>query len=124
MLLHPLKHLQMNILQKKLFLEHSINLKIGKQIDFNELSKLLVESGYERVDMVEGKGEFSIRGGLLDLFPPDSIYPYRIELFGDEIDSIRTFNTESQRSIDKVKTLSIFPAKEVIINEEIKKLCH
>ena len=57
---------------KKLFLEHSINLKIGKQIDFNELSKLLVESGYERVDMVEGKGEFSIRGGLLDLFPPDS----------------------------------------------------
>lgn len=105
---------------KKLFLEHSINLKIGKQIDFNELSKLLVESGYERVDMVEGKGEFSIRGGLLDLFPPDSIYPYRIELFGDEIDSIRTFNTESQRSIDKVKTLSIFPAKEVIINEEIK----
>lgn len=105
---------------RNLFLEHSINLKIGKQVDFNELSKLLVESGYQRTDMVEGKGEFSVRGGLLDVFPPDSVYPYRIELFGDEIDSIRTFNTESQRSIDKVKTLSIFPAKEIITNEEIK----
>ena len=56
-------------------------------------------------------------------FPPISAYPYRIELFGDEIDSIRTFNIESQRSIEKVKNLEIFPAKEIIVDEETIKKC-
>ncbi|MDS0525307.1 transcription-repair coupling factor [Clostridium sp. SHJSY1] len=104
---------------KRLFEEHRIFLEAGQEVKFSEITKLLVESGYERVDMVEGKGEFSLRGGLLDVFPPDSIYPYRIELFGDEIDSIRTFNTESQRSIEKVKGIDIFPAKEMVMDEEI-----
>ena len=104
---------------RKLFLDHRISLKVEEEVDFKEISKLLVEGGYERVDMVEGKGEFSLRGGLLDVFPPDSIYPYRIELFGDEIDSIRTFNTESQRSIEKVEAIDIFPAKEMIVDDEI-----
>ncbi|WP_143317547.1 transcription-repair coupling factor [Clostridium sp. HBUAS56017] len=104
---------------RKLFSEHRISLEVGQEVEFKEISKLLVEGGYERVDMVEGKGEFSLRGGLLDVFPPDSIYPYRIELFGDEIDSIRTFNKESQRSIDKVNGIDIFPAKEMVMSEEI-----
>ena len=104
---------------KKLFKDHKLSLKVGKEVSFEEISKVLVEGGYERVEIVEGKGEFSLRGGLLDVFPPDSVYPYRIELFGDEIESIRTFNVESQRSIDKVKTLKIFPAKEMIVNENV-----
>ena len=104
---------------KKLFKDHKLSLKVGKEVSFEEISKVLIEGGYERVEIVEGKGEFSLRGGLLDVFPPDSIYPYRIELFGDEIESIRTFNVESQRSIDKVKTLKIFPAKEMIVNENV-----
>lgn len=104
---------------RRLFLEHRVFLETGQEVDFSEISKLLVESGYERVDMVEGKGEFSLRGGLLDVFPPDSVYPYRVELFGDEIDSIRTFNTESQRSIEKVRNIDIFPAKEMVLDEEI-----
>ena len=54
-------------------------------------------------------------------FPPIAVYPYRIELFGDEIDSIRTFNIESQRSIEKVEVVEIFPAKEIIVDEEAKK---
>lgn len=106
---------------RKLFEDHKIVLKVGKEADFKELSKLLTEGGYERVDMVEGKGEFSLRGGLLDVFPADSTYPYRIELFGDTIDSIRSFNTESQRSIEKVKSIKIFPAKEVIVDDDIVK---
>ncbi len=106
---------------RRLFLNHKINLSVGKEVDSKEIARLLIESGYERVDMVEGKGEFSLRGDIIDVFPPDSIYPYRIELFGDEIDSIRTFNTESQRSIDKVSRISIFPAKEVIIDSESKE---
>ena len=106
---------------KKLFLDHTIKLKVGEDVDFKQLSKMLSEGGYERVDMVEGKGEFSVRGGLLDVFPADSIYPYRIELFGDEIDSIRTFNTQSQRSIEKVENIEIFPAKEIIVDSDIIK---
>ena len=99
-----------------------MNLKEGSEVNLKEISKILVECGYERVEMVEGKGEFSLRGGILDVFPTCSTYPYRIELFGDEIESIRTFNTESQRSIEKVKKLDIFPAKEIIISEETRKL--
>lgn len=102
---------------KKLFKDHKLSLKIGKEVNFQDISQILIEGGYERVEIVEGKGEFSLRGGLLDVFPPDAVYPYRIELFGDEIESIRTFNIESQRSIDKVKTLKIFPAKEMIVND-------
>ena len=104
---------------KNLFITHTVSINVGDEVDFKELSKILVEAGYDRVDVVEGKGEFSLRGGLLDLFPTNSIYPYRIELFGDEIDSIRTFNTESQRSIEKVNSIEVFPAKEIIIDDEI-----
>ena len=104
---------------KDLFKTHTVSISVGDEVDFKELSKILVEAGYDRVDVVEGKGEFSLRGGLLDLFPTNSIYPYRIELFGDEIDSIRTFNTESQRSIEKVNCIEVFPAKEIIIDDEI-----
>lgn len=104
---------------RNLFLNHMISLKAGEEVDLIKLTELLVEGGYDRVEMVEGKGEFSIRGGLLDVFPADSVYPYRIELFGDEIDSIRIFNTSSQRSIEKVDEIKIFPAKELVLDKEI-----
>lgn len=103
---------------KELFNKYNITLNIDDEVDFKDLSKKLLECGYERVEAVEGKGEFSLRGGILDVFPPISTYPYRIELFGDTIDSIRTFNTESQRRIEKVNTMEIFPAKEVILDDE------
>ena len=103
---------------KELFMKYNITLRIDDEVDFKDLSRMLLECGYERVEAVEGKGEFSLRGGILDVFPPISTYPYRIELFGDSIDSIRTFNTESQRSIEKVDSMEIFPAKEVILDEE------
>lgn len=103
---------------RKLFHDYTMKLKESDEVDFNEITKKLVQSGYERVEMVEGKGQFSLRGGILDVFPTGSTYPYRIELLGDEIESIRTFNVESQRSIDKVKRIEIFPAKEIIITEE------
>ena len=104
------------------YLNYSITIKNGDEVDLKDISKKLIECGYERVEVVEGKGEFSFRGGILDVFPPTAVYPYRIELFGDEIDSIRTFNIESQRSIEKVKSIEIFPAKEVIVDEEAKKM--
>ena len=105
---------------KELFKKHKITLKVSEEVDFKDITKLLIEGGYERTEMVQGKGEFSLRGGLLDVFPADSLYPYRIELFGDEIDSIRTFNIESQRSIENIKKVEVFPAKEIVIDEDIK----
>ena len=102
----------------KLFIKYSMTIKQGTEINFNEMSSKLIESGYERVEIVESKGQFSVRGGILDIFPTCSTYPYRVELFGDEIESIRTFNSESQRSIDKVKSFKVFPAKEILVSQE------
>lgn len=103
---------------KRLLKSNSFKFSVGDEVDFKSLTKSFLSSGYERVGVVEGKGEFSLKGGILDIFSPISAYPYRIELFGDEIESIRTFNTESQRSIQKVDSIEIFPAKEVIVDEE------
>lgn len=94
------------------------HLSIQDEIDVNILARNLVQSGYERTDMVENKGQFSIRGGIIDLFPSTAALPFRIELFGDEIDSIRTFNVESQRSIEKVEKIEIFPAREIVLSKE------
>ena len=106
---------------REYYFNYSMNISQGSELDLKDLSKKLTECGYERVESVEGKGEFSYRGGILDVFPPTSVYPYRIELFGDEVDSIRTFNTESQRSIEKIKSFDIFPAKEIILNSEVQE---
>lgn len=105
----------------KLFSKYSLKIKEGQEIDTKNIIADFVSSGYERTESVDGKGQFSIRGGIIDIYPTCSSYPYRIELFGDEVDSIRTFNTVSQRSIEKVKSAEIFPAKEIIISEDDKK---
>jgi len=102
----------------ELYREYTFKIKEGDSLMLGELNFKLVQSGYNRVDLVEGRGEFSVRGGILDVFPPTSSEPYRIELFGDEVDSIRTFNTESQRSIERVKSIEVFPAKEIILKKE------
>jgi transcription-repair coupling factor (superfamily II helicase) len=102
----------------ELYKQFTFSFKVGDIISLEELNEKLVQCGYERVDMVEAKGQFSIRGGIMDIFPPFGSLPYRIELFGDEVDSIRTFNTESQRSVEKVKTIEIFPAKEMVLSRE------
>ncbi|GFZ34175.1 transcription-repair-coupling factor [Clostridium zeae] len=103
---------------KDLYISHTFKVAVGDEINFKDFSKRLIECGYERMDIVDGKGQFSVRGGILDIYPPNTALPYRIELFGDEIDSIRFFNLESQRSIDRVKEIEIFPAKEVILDDE------
>ena len=100
----------------KLYKDYTFTYKNGDTLILNDLNEKLVQSGYERVDMVQGKGEFSVRGGILDVYPVSALYPLRIELFGDEIDSIRTFNLESQRSLEKVDSIEIFPAKEIILS--------
>ncbi len=93
-------------------------ISLGDTINLKDLGQKLIECGYERVDIVDGKGQFSVRGGILDVYSPIAILPYRIELYGDEIDSIRSFNLDSQRSLDKVNNIELFPAKEIILSSE------
>ncbi len=89
-------------------------------IEPEALIKLLVKNGYENVTEVAGPGEFTSRGGIIDVFPLTAEYPVRLEFFGDEIDSMRTFDTESQKSIEKIESFTLCPAGEFIVSAEEK----
>ncbi|USG65910.1 transcription-repair coupling factor [Brevibacillus ruminantium] len=94
--------------------ESQIELTVGEELDIDAFLLRCIELGYERVDMVERKGELSVRGGIIDLYPIDSEWPVRIELFDVDIDSIRTFDMTTQRSLESVQSYTIGPAKEMI----------
>ncbi|TVY06800.1 transcription-repair coupling factor [Paenibacillus cremeus] len=93
-------------------------IEVGQTIQMDELVSRMVELGYERVERVEGKGELSVRGGIVDFFPLTSPHPFRVELFDIEIDSIRSFDVGDQRSIDKVSELQITPCREVVADRK------
>lgn len=92
----------------------TVTLVPGQQIDLTELIRILVQAGYVRRDQVDGISQFSARGGIVDLFPPDLAFPIRIELWGDEIDTISVFELDTQRRVDTVKEVRITPAYEVL----------
>ena len=97
----------------------NFNIELGQEIEIDELKKKLTELGYERNDIVATQGQFSIRGGILDVYPPDADEPIRIEFFGSEIDSIRSFDIESQRSIDSINSIDIYPSKQLTPSDEL-----
>ncbi len=105
------------LMPKKYFSNNSIKIDIDSSIDLNQISSKLVQLGYRREKMVEEPGQFSIRGGILDIYTLIYDDPIRIELFGDEVDSIRFFNVESQRSIENIDQISITPVNEIIFNK-------
>ena len=107
------------LISKSIFESNIINKKVSDIINLADISKKLMYMGYERVSQVENKGQFSIRGGIIDIYPQTETNAYRIELWDEEIDSIRTMNVESQRSIDKIEEIQIYPAREVIVNKQI-----
>lgn len=88
------------------------DLKLGESINIDVLRKQLSDAGYHAVDTVLEHGEFALRGSIIDLFPTGSELPYRIELFDDEIETLRTFDTETQISIEKIDHINLLPAKE------------
>ena len=90
-------------------------IRVGEELDMDELVEQLVKMGYERTDVVDGNGEFSRRGGIVDVFASSEEKPLRIELFGDEIESIRHFDSATQRSIDKIESALLLPAREVLL---------
>ena len=97
-------------------------LKNGQTLDIGRLKTDLVDAGYNHVSHVVAAGEFAVRGGIVDLFPMGSEMPYRIDLFDDEIDSIKTFDTETQRTISPVSEIRLLPAHEFPIDSEAQKI--
>jgi transcription-repair coupling factor (superfamily II helicase) len=93
-------------------------ISVGDIRERDELVRKLVEGGYGRVTLVEGKGEFSVRGNIIDLYPPSAPHPFRLEFFGDELESIRAFDEATQRSIRELAEFMLFPAREVILTPE------
>lgn len=98
--------------------QHILSIQLGETFDMERMKTRLIELGYERVGMVNSHGEFAIRGGILDIFPLTEETPYRIELWDNEIDSIRSFDVDSQRSIENVESFSIYPATEYVLLKE------
>ncbi|WP_406685958.1 transcription-repair coupling factor [Rossellomorea vietnamensis] len=104
---------------------NQIRFQMGEDIDLDEVLNQLVQMGYQRTGMVSTPGEFSLRGGIVDIFPLTTQNPVRIELFDTEIDSIRLFSVEDQRSIDKLNEIEIGPATEVLLKyENMERLIH
>jgi transcription-repair coupling factor (superfamily II helicase) len=89
-----------------------LELKVGQEIDSEFINEALFEYHFERVDFVTEPGEFSVRGGIIDVFSFSHDHPFRIEFFGDEVESLRSFDIESQLSVEKKKKISIMPNVE------------
>ena len=98
--------------------EKVIKIRNDSEIDLDRMKRHLLELGYEWAAQVEVPGQFSIRGGIMDVFSLTEDNPWRIELWGDEVDSIRSFDAESQRSIENLEEITIYPATEVVLDKE------
>ncbi|MGA0560523.1 transcription-repair coupling factor [Larkinella sp. VNQ87] len=97
------------VINKRSLRANTLSVQTGDKLDANFINELLNSYDFEKTDFVYEAGQFSIRGGIIDVFSFASEFPYRIELFGDEVESIRTFNPESQLSTDPVERISIIP---------------
>ena len=100
--------------------EHSFTLRKGQEIELDEIRKKLVASGYIHSSQVDGVGQFSVRGGIIDIFSPCYENPVRLELWGDEVEQIFSFSTEDQRRTASLKSVKIIPVREVVFeNNEV-----
>lgn len=99
---------------KEDFEAYAMTLKVGHEAELDLIKEDLVRMGYERAPFVEAKGQFGVRGGILDVFPMDAKSPVRIEFFDTEMDSIRSFDPVSQRSLKSLKEISIYPAQLLV----------
>lgn len=114
----PLSAIIYYLSPRAFIVDHSFSVKVKDRIDLTQMRQQLQVSGYQCVSQVFSHGEFSIRGSLLDLFPMGSSFPIRIDCFGDEVDNLRTFDPENQRSLEKIEQFNCLPAREYPLNEE------
>jgi len=103
---------------RSMFEGASWSARVGDRVNEQHLMAVLQASGYQRTDQVMETGEYALRGSLIDVFPPESAHPLRLDLFGDEVDSIRTFDPLSQRSDTKIDQIRLLPVSEFLLNED------
>lgn len=102
---------------KEVFTASHIRMRVGDTLHMDEFLNRMTELGYERAERVESKGEMSVRGGIIDFYPITSSTAFRIELFDDEVDSIRSFDVSDQRSTDKFNSITISPCREILADK-------
>ncbi|MBR0366077.1 MAG: transcription-repair coupling factor, partial [Clostridia bacterium] len=102
----------------KRFCDGVIKLQTGGICDIGELTEKLIETGYCREDMIEGPGQFSVRGGIIDIYSPNSELPVRVELWDDEIDSIRSFDPQTQRAVENIDKARVIPVREALYTKK------
>lgn len=110
------------MLPKKTLYKNVLKFKVGQSYDLEEIKQVLVNLGYARCDLIEAKGQFSARGGILDVAITDK-KGVRIEFWGDDIDSIRYFNISTQRSTEMIKEIEIFPSHEFVLEKGLEEVC-
>ena len=97
----------------------SFSVACGEDYDIEELSLSLINCGYTRSEQVDGQGQFAIRGGILDFYPPDANQPCRVEFWGDTVDSISIFDPETQRRTEHIEEIRVTPSREILCSDEI-----
>ncbi len=113
----PVDAALMYTMPKERFLQNTLTIRDTDVVKRDDLVKKLIDAGYIRREMVEGPGQFAVRGDIVDLYTPDMPLPVRIELWGDEIDRINTFDIETQRRLEQIKKVHISPVKEVLFTD-------
>ena len=108
--------------EKRALYKNEFKFKLGESYNLESIKKKLIQLGYTRCDLIEGRGQFSIRGGIIDIATGETT-GIRVELWGDEVDSIRIFNISTQRSINNKETAVIYPAHEYILEQDIESIC-
>ncbi len=98
-----------------------VELEPGDSAELDDVTRRLADAAYTRVDLVEKRGEFAVRGGLVDVFPPTEQHPIRVEFWGDEVDEIRSFAVADQRTIENVERLWAPPCRELLLTDEVRR---
>ena len=98
-----------------------VELAVGDSADLDDVVRRLSDAAYSRVDLVEKRGEFAVRGGIVDIFPPTEEHPLRVEFFGDDIDEIRSFAVADQRTLEPVQRLWAPPCRELLLTDEVRR---
>ena len=98
-----------------------VELAPGQEVELEDVVRRLADAAYSRVDLVEKRGEFAVRGGIVDVFPPTEEHPLRVEFFGDEIDEIRVFAVADQRTMQPVERLWAPPCRELLLTDDVRR---
>jgi transcription-repair coupling factor (superfamily II helicase) len=117
-LIVPVSTLMHRLLPNQYLQAHSLSIKVGQSFDIEAMRRQLEANGYRCVNTVYEHGEFALRGAIMDIYPMGSAHPFRVDLFDDEVDTLRTFDPENQRTIDQVQQISLLPGKEFPLDDK------